>query len=58
MAQTMTMGQAAGTAAALAVGKDILPHELEPALLQDRLRQMGAKFGEIPVERNDRENSK
>jgi ribulose 1,5-bisphosphate synthetase/thiazole synthase len=58
MAQTMTMGQAVGTAAALAVGKDMLPHELEPTLLQDRLRQMGAKFGEIPAERVDRENSK
>ena len=50
MAQTMTMGQAAGTAAALAVKRDLLPHELETSLLQDRLRQMGARFGEIRAE--------
>lgn len=50
MAQTMTMGQAAGTAAALAVARDVLPHELEIAPLQERLRQMGAKFGEIAAE--------
>jgi hypothetical protein len=47
MAQTMTMGQAAGTAAALSVKSDSLPHELETGLLQERLRQMGAMFGEI-----------
>jgi ribulose 1,5-bisphosphate synthetase/thiazole synthase len=52
MAQTMTMGQAAGTAAALAVGQDVLPHELDTALLQERLRGMGAKFGEITAERS------
>jgi hypothetical protein len=50
MAQTMTMGQAAGTAAALAVHGDVLPGELDAALLQDRLLQMGAKFGEIKAE--------
>lgn len=50
MAQTMTMGQAAGTAAALALKKDTMPHELEITLLQERLQQMGAKFGEIRAE--------
>jgi glycine/D-amino acid oxidase-like deaminating enzyme len=47
MAQTMTMGQAAGTAAALAVQHDTLPHEMPITVLQDRLLAMGAKFGEI-----------
>lgn len=47
MAQTMTMGQAAGTAAALAVQGDMLPHTLDISRLQEKLRQMGARFGEI-----------
>ena len=47
MGQTMTMGQAAGTAAALAVQAEVLPHEVNVSALQDRLRQMGARFGEI-----------
>jgi hypothetical protein len=51
MAQTMAMGQAAGTAAGLAVQQGILPHELKPGPLQERLRRMGAKFGEIRAER-------
>lgn len=50
MAQTMTMGQAAGTAAALAVQNDTLPIELHVPTLQDRLLAMGAKFGEIQAE--------
>lgn len=50
MAQTMTMGQAAGVAAALALQRDCLPHEVDTALLQERLRQLGAKFGEIRAE--------
>jgi ribulose 1,5-bisphosphate synthetase/thiazole synthase len=50
MAQTMTMGQAAGTAAALALRADLLPHELAPAQLQARLLEMGARFGEIPAD--------
>jgi glycine/D-amino acid oxidase-like deaminating enzyme len=50
MAQTMTMGQAAGTAAALSVRADLLPHTLPVAQLQERLAQMGAKFGEIRAE--------
>ena len=50
MAQTMTMGQAAGTAAALAVQQDTLPHALEVGRLQTTLLAMGAKFGEIRAE--------
>lgn len=57
MAQTMTMGQAAGTAAALAVKMDLQPHEIEVGALQERLRQMGAKFGEIRVENTNKETS-
>lgn len=47
MAQTMTMGQAAGTAAALAIAGDTVPHELPIAALQERLRAMGALFGQM-----------
>jgi hypothetical protein len=50
MAQTMTMGQAAGTAAALAVRQDALPHELDVTRLQATLATMGARFGEIRAE--------
>ena len=50
MAQTMTMGQAAGAAAALAIKNDQHPHEVYVPTLQDNLRQMGAKFGEIKIE--------
>jgi glycine/D-amino acid oxidase-like deaminating enzyme len=50
MAQTMTMGQAAGVAAALSVREDMLPHELPIAPLQTALLTMGAKFGEIRKE--------
>lgn len=47
MAQTMAMGQAAGTAAALSIKDDVLPHELSVPKLQQTLRSMGALFGEI-----------
>jgi glycine/D-amino acid oxidase-like deaminating enzyme len=47
MAQTMTMGQAAGTAAALAAQADTLPHTLDVPRLQERLLAIGARFGEI-----------
>lgn len=50
MAQTMTMGQAAGVAAALSVREDVLPHELDVGVLQEHLRAMGARFGEIEAE--------
>lgn len=47
MAQMMALGQAAGAAAALAVQRDTLPHLLDVPVLQDRLQEMGARFGEI-----------
>jgi hypothetical protein len=47
MAQMMALGQAAGAAAALSVQGDLLPHELNVSRLQDALRAMGARFGEI-----------
>ncbi len=50
MAQTMAMGQAAGTAAALAVGGDVPPAEVDVSTLQERLRGAGAKFGDIRAE--------
>lgn len=46
MAQTMTMGQAVGTAE-----HDTLPADLPVLLLQNTLLKMGAKFGEIRLER-------
>lgn len=50
MAQTMTMGQAAGTAAALAVENDVPPAEVDVSALQERLQGAGAKFGDIRAE--------
>ncbi len=50
MAQTMTMGQAVGTAAALAVQSDTLPANLDVPFLQDKLRELGALFGQIRAE--------
>jgi hypothetical protein len=47
MAQTMAMGQAVGTAAALAVKNDVLPHEVHVPALQETLKNMGALFGDI-----------
>ena len=49
MAQTMTIGQAVGTAAALAIKNDILPANLSISTLQTRLSQMGARFGNISI---------
>jgi hypothetical protein len=49
MGQTMAMGQAAGTAAALATKQRIAPHEVNITALQEHLRGMGALFGEITV---------
>jgi hypothetical protein len=42
MAQCMAMGQAAGTAAAMAVGSGIDPRAVDRPLLRDRLRADGA----------------
>jgi len=47
MAQTMTMGQAAGAAAALSVKGDTLPHDVSVPQLQDHLQGMGARFGDL-----------
>ncbi|HMP43156.1 MAG TPA: FAD-dependent oxidoreductase, partial [Roseiflexaceae bacterium] len=53
MAQTMTMGQAAGSAAALAVAGDTLPDSLDIAVIQEHLRTLGARFGEIRADTAD-----
>jgi hypothetical protein len=50
MAQTMTMGQAAGVAAAQCVQRDLQPHEVEIGRLQSSLLAMGARFGEISAD--------
>jgi hypothetical protein len=42
MAQTMSMGQAAGVAAALATGASVDPREVDAGALRDRLRELGA----------------
>ncbi len=42
MAQCMAMGQAAGTAAALAIGSGCMPREVSPARVRERLRRDGA----------------
>ncbi len=47
MGQCMAMGQAAGTAAALAVTQSVDPRHLLVEQLQTRLRQAGALFGEL-----------
>jgi glycine/D-amino acid oxidase-like deaminating enzyme len=48
MGQCMAMGQAAGTAAALALAHHTTPRALRFALLRDRLREMGAVL-EVPA---------
>ncbi len=48
MAQTMAMGQAAGTAAALALAAGTDPRDLAVAVLRDRLREDGAVL-ELPA---------
>jgi hypothetical protein len=42
MAQTMSMGQAAGTAAALAAAASVDPREVDSRVLRDRLLELGA----------------
>ena len=42
MAQCMAMGQAAGTAAAIAAAGSAVPREVDVAALQARLRRDGA----------------
>ena len=46
MGTCMAMGQAAGTAAALAVGLDCTPRDVDIDLLQERLDRQGADFGQ------------
>jgi hypothetical protein len=43
----MAIGEAAGAAAALSIGKGVLPHDLEPAVIRAKLRQ-GEKDCPIP----------
>ena len=46
MGTCMAMGQAAGTAAALAAAGDVAPRELDPAALRARLQEDGADVGD------------
>ncbi len=48
MAQTMSMGQAAGSAAALALTAGLEPRAVDPGQLRDRLRELGAVL-EVPA---------
>ena len=48
MAQTMSMGQAAGTAAAMATAASSDPREVDATVLRDRLRDLGAVL-EVPA---------
>lgn len=48
MAQTMAMGQAAGTAAAMAHGAGVEPRSVDSAVLRDQLRTDGAVL-EVPA---------
>lgn len=52
MAQTMSMGQAAGLAAILSLDKDMSAPQLDVNLLQDKLVELGACL-EVPVETAD-----
>ncbi len=49
MGQTMSMGQAAGTAAALSLADDCGGRDVDIAVLQERLRRLGAVL-EVPSE--------
>jgi 2-polyprenyl-6-methoxyphenol hydroxylase-like FAD-dependent oxidoreductase len=49
----MAMGQAAGTAAALAVRDGVSPRRLSTALLLERLDRQGADFGQRPRQATD-----
>jgi choline dehydrogenase-like flavoprotein len=54
MAQTMAMGQAAGTAAALAISGDREPRAVDVHELRDRLRRDGAVLDPPPAARRPR----
>ncbi|HEV8546749.1 MAG TPA: FAD-dependent oxidoreductase [Candidatus Limnocylindrales bacterium] len=49
MAQCMAMGQAVGTAAALAIAGDRSPRDVDPGVLRDRLRRDGAVVDAEPA---------
>jgi len=49
MGQTMSMGQAAGTAAAMSLADDCGGRDVDIAVLQERLRRLGAVL-EVPAE--------
>ncbi|MFJ6564778.1 FAD-dependent oxidoreductase [Streptomyces sp. NPDC091412] len=46
----MAMGQAAGIAAATAVEQDVLVRDVDPAVIQRRMREQGADPGDVPAE--------
>jgi len=45
----MAMGQAAGIAAGLAVDQGITVREVDPASIQQRMREQGADPGDVPA---------
>ncbi|WP_308043197.1 FAD-dependent oxidoreductase [Streptomyces sp. CoT10] len=46
----MAMGQAAGIAAATAVEQSVLVRDVDPAVIQHRMREQGADPGDVPAE--------
>lgn len=46
----MAMGQAAGIAAATAVEQGVLVRDVDPAVIQRRMREQGADPGDVPAE--------
>ncbi|MGW2899424.1 FAD-dependent oxidoreductase [Streptomyces sp. NPDC001212] len=46
----MAMGQAAGIAAATAVEQSVLVRDVDPAVIQRRMREQGADPGDVPAE--------
>ncbi|MFB6958414.1 FAD-dependent oxidoreductase [Streptomyces sp. NPDC056309] len=46
----MAMGQAAGIAAATAVEQGVLVRDIDPAVIQRRMREQGADPGDVPAE--------
>ena len=57
MAQTMCMGQAAGTACAMSIEANVTPRELDVPALLDRLRSMGAVLNADDAERLKSQNA-
>lgn len=46
----MAMGQAAGIAAATAVEQGVLVRDVDPAVIQRRMREQGADPGDVPAQ--------